>query len=456
MDTAKKLLVAGRPREALDRLKILLAIDNRDEWQIHELIAAAFHDLANADGAAQASFNAAAADRFLRSQRTHFSNWLFALHYLPTLDAETLSNELAIYNSLYRDEKIFPPQNRTSEKISVAYIAPTFCDSSAARFFEALLTDYDREKFFVTAWSLSHEADAFTELIRRNVDGYFDIAEKSFFDAAQMIRDSNVDVLIDLGGHSEGGQTLQIAAYRPARVQLTGIGYFDSTGLGAIDYFVGDEFLTAGDSTFTEKILPLKNSFAFRPNERMIFARKRKKTRRERKFACLNNFMKFSDDYLSAVKKILDETDAEIFFRDTTPLESRRRALIDRLEKFGIAADVRLGADDFFSDYDEIDLILDTFPYSGGMMTALALYFGVPVINLRGNLASRRLGADILHIAGADEFICDDANEFISAAVDFATNPAKLSALTEKISAAKLCDTKNFVDDFYSRLEAIL
>ena len=456
MDTAKKLLNIGKPREALDRLKNLITIvEPRDQWQIHELIAAAFHDLANADGAAQASFNAACADRFLRSQRTHFSNWLFTLHYLPTLDAEILSNELAIYDSLYRDEKIFPPKNRATEKISVAYLAPTFCDSSAARFFEALLTDYDREKFFVTAWSLSHEADAFTEKIRRNVDGYFDIAEQNFFDAAQKIRDVGAEILVDLGGHSEGGQTLQIAAYRPARLQISGIGYFDSTGLGAIDYFVGDEFLTAGDATFTEKILPLKNSFAFRPNERMIAARRRKISRGKFTFACLNNFMKFSDDYLAAVKKILDATAAKIFFRDTTPLESRRRALIERLENFGIAADVRLGAENFFGDYDEADLILDAFPYPGGMMTALAIYMGVPVLNLRGNLASRRLGADILHIAGADDLICDDADEFISAAVDFATNPAKLAALTKNFSVDRLTDTKNFVDDFYARLEEI-
>ncbi|MBR0061888.1 MAG: glycosyl transferase family 41, partial [Selenomonadaceae bacterium] len=253
METARKLLEAGKPLEALERLKKLLP--SAEAWRVHELIGAAFHDLCDAEGAAQASFNAAMTDKYLRSQRAHFSNYLFALHYLPQLDAPTLIKNLSVYNSLYRDVEPLPAQIRDAEKISVAFLSPHFCDSSSARFYEALLTDYDREKFSVTAWSLSSEEDNFTKKIRGNVDGYFDISETSFEEAAEKIR--GADFLIDLGGHTEGGATLQVAAYKPARVQLSGIGYFDSTGADFIDYFIGDEFLTAHDEIFTEEILKL-------------------------------------------------------------------------------------------------------------------------------------------------------------------------------------------------------
>ena len=456
MIEARRLLDAGRPQEALERLKkILPTVD--DQWRVHELIGACFHDLCDAEGAAQAYFNAACTDKFLRSQRAHFSNYLFALHYLPQLDAPTLINELAIYNSLYRDTT--PIRNEElemrNEKISVAYLSPNFCDSSAARFYEALLTDYEREKFSVTAWSLSSEEDAFTEKIRRNVDGYFDISEVSFEEAAEKIRDVGADILIDLGGHTEGGSTLQIAAYRPARVQICGIGYFDSTGLDAIDYFIGDEFLTAHDATFTEKILRLKNAFCFQGKWEK--GNGKRDFNLPLTFGSLNNFMKISDDYLAAVKKILDALpEAKIIFRDTTPLKSRQVALIERLKNFGIErAEVRRGENNFFADYSEIDLILDTFPYPGGMMTALSLYMGVPVLNLCGDLASRRIGADILHIVDLDELIVTDADAYIKKAVNLATNRAELAALTGKISVDKLTDTKTFVEDFYSRLEAI-
>lgn len=460
METARKLLAAGKPLEALERLKKILSTA-QEEWRVHELIGAAFHDLCDADGAAQASFNAARTDKYLRSQRAHFSNYLFALHYLPQLDAPTLIQELAIYNSLYRDAETLPPINHTSEKNSVAFISPNFCDSSAARFYEALLTDYDREKFSVTAWSMSKEEDAFTEKIRRNVDGYFDISETSFFEAAEKIRDAGTDFLIDLGGHTEGGATLQVAAYRPAQVQMTGIGYFDSTGLGAMDYFIGDDFLTARDEIFTEKLLRLDKAFAFRPNEKMIraknFPQSLVPSPQSLTFGSLNNFMKLSDDYLAAVKKILDAVpDAKIIFRDTTPLRSRQAALIERLKTLGIErAEVRRGEDNFFSDYAELDLILDAFPYPGGMMTALALYMGVPVLSLCGELPHTRTGADILRIADLDALIVHDADAYIKKAVELATNRAFLASLTGKISADKLTDTKTFVEDFYRRLEAI-
>ncbi len=461
-NSARELLDNGKPQEALEQLKIILPdVDAKDVWRVHELIAAAFHDLCNVDGAAQASFNAANTDRFLRSQRSHFSNWLFILHYLPQLDATTLINELAVYNSLYRDVEIFPPITRPlADKISVAFIAPHFSDSSAARFYEALMTDYDSDKFTVTAWSMSHDEDAFTEKIRRNVDSYTDITETSFEEAAQMIRDVGTDILCDLGGHTEGGMTLQVAGYRPARTQISGIGYFDSTGLDAIDYFIGDEFLTAHDTTFTEKILQLENAFAFCPNAQMIHSRQTRRTvpHEQFTFGCLNNFMKFSDDFLSAVKKILDAVpDARIIFRDTTPLPSRRRALIERLEQFGIErAEVRLNDYDYFVDYAEIDLILDAFPYPGGMMTALALYMGVPVLNLCGELASRRTGADILHIADVDALIVADVDAYIKNAVDLANNRSRLAALIEKISVDRLTDTRAFVDDFYKKILATI
>ena len=459
MEVARKLLDEGKPLEALERLKILLP--SSEEWRVHELIGACFHDLADAEGAAQASFNAAMTDKYLRSQRAHFSNYLFALHYLPQLDAPTLIKNLSVYNSLYRDAELIRNEELgiRNDKISVALISPHFCDSSAARFYEALLTDYDREKFSVTAWSLSSEEDNFTKKIRRNVDGYFDISETSFEEAAIKIRDTGTDVLIDLGGHTEGGATLQIAAYRPARVQMCGIGYFDSTGADFIDYFIGDDFLTAHDEIFTEKILKLNKAFAFRPNDKMI---REKKSRRPFPhkaftFGSLNNFMKLSDDYLLAVKKILDAVpESRIIFRDTTTLKSRQVALIERLETFGLErAEVRRGSDNFFMDYSEIDLILDTFPYPGGMMTALALYMGVLVLNLCGDLPHTRTGADILRIAELDELIVYDVDAYIKKAAALAQSRGRLAALTGKISLDKLTDTKSFVDDFYKRLEAI-
>ena len=455
MEVAKKLLEKNLPVEALERLKKILYSGNFvDEWRVHDLIGAAFHDLCNAEGAVQASLSAAETDKILRSQRIHFSNYLFTLHYL-NVDEEIIFDAAKVYNSLYRDvdKSLELGAWSLKDKISVAYIAPHFNDSSAARFYESLLTDYNREKFFVTAWSLSNDEDDFTKKIRQNVDGYFNVAEKSFEETAQMIHDNNTDILFDLGGHTDGGLTLQIAAYKPARVQMSGIGYFDTTGLDAIDFYVTDKFLIDGNEKFfTENILTLDKLFAFKPNEKMIRAKNFQRTEHDLTFGCLNNFMKITDDYLNCIRIILEElSDSKMIFRDTTPLESRRIALTEKVELAGLPidrVDIFCGHDDFFDDYAQIDLILDTFPYTGGMMTALALYMGVPVLNLRGKSHSQRIGADILRIAELENFIVNDVDEYINFAVNFKRR--------ENFSIAKLLDTETFVKDFYGKLEEVI
>ena len=446
MDVAKKFLAENLPEKALERLKkILPTVNQADEWKVHELIGAAFHDLCDAEGAVQASLNAAKTDTILRTQRRHFSNYLFTLHYL-NVDAEILYDAAKIYNSLYRDVDLtysLLPTSYSLKKIHIAYVAPHFMDSSSARFYEPLLTFYDREKFFVTAWSLSNDEDDFTKKIQRSVDAYFDVSEISFEETAQNIHDMGANIFF--------------AAYKPARVQISGIGYFDTTGLDAIDFYLTDNFLIDGsENFFTENILTLESAFAFKPNKKMARAKELLvRTPHENfTFGCLNNFMKITDEYLNCVKKILAAVpNSKIIFRDTTPLKSRQIALTEKIKLAGLPlnrVEILRGRNEFFDDYAQIDLMLDTFPYTGGMMTALAIYFGVPVLNLCGKIHSQRLGAEILRLAELENFIVTNVDDYVNFAVNFAKNPAEISP------ADKLFDVENFVVNFYGALERLM
>ena len=454
MEIAKKFLEDGKPALALERLKKILYEENfSDEWKIHELFGATFHDLANAQGSVQAYLNAVQTDTILRSQRQHFSNFLFALHYLPQTDEKIFYENAKVYNSLYRDAEILPQKNFSNKKIHIAFIAPHFLDSSAARFFEILLTDYDKNKFFVSAWSLTSRTDYFTEKIKNSVDKFFAFDELNFYEIAEKIQSENVNILFDLGGHTDGGETLQILAYKPAKIQISGIGYFDTTGTNFVDYFLTDKFLSANDKDFSEKFLFVENAFAMLPSEKMISAKKNLRKIRHKNFVfgCLNNFMKITDEYLICVKKILDSVEnSKIIFRDTTPLESRKNALEEKILSAGIKNfEIRTGENNFFADYGEINLILDTFPYTGGFMTALAIFFEVPVINLCGKKHFRRLGADILKICGLEKFIVKNTDEYIKNSVEFAKNPAC------KINLEKLLDARSFCENFYKLMSEI-
>ena len=451
MEIAKKFLLKNQPELALERLKKILHEENfQDEWKLHELIGACFHDLIDAEGVAQAYLNAAKTDKILRSQRMHFSNYIFALHYL-NVDKKIFFDTAKIYNSLYRDTEILPQKIFSNKKIHIAFVAPHFLDSSAARFFEILLTDYDKNKFFVSAWSLSSREDNFTKKIRQSVDKFFSFEEINFYEIAEKIFAENVEILIDLSGHTDGGDTLQILSYKPARIQISAIGYFDTTGTDFIDYFLTDKFLIDGnEKNFTEKILTLENAFAFQPNEKMIRAKKilHKMPHEDFVFGCLNNFMKISEEYLSCLKKIQNEVpDSKIIFRDTTPIESRKKSLEEKILSVGIKNfEVRVGEDNFFDDYGEIDLILDTFPYNGGLMTALAIYFEVSVLNLIGDKHFSRIGADILKIAGAKNLIVANTDDYIKKAVEISKKTA------EKIFSDKLFDAEDFLRNFYDKI----
>ena len=459
MEESKKLLMSGKTFEALERLKKILPEfeGTSDEWKIHELIGAAFHDLGDAEGAAQAYFNAAKTAKYLVTQRSHYSNYLFALHYLNDLDREVLAQEHFFYNNLFRDVKKFSDYPMPKNKISIGYISPYFVDSSAARFYESLLTDYDHENFIVKCFSLSNEQDHFTEKIKSNVDKFITLENISIEDAAQKIFNEGVDILFDLGGHTDAGMTLQIMSYKPAKIQISGIGYFDTTGLKMIDYFLTDSYLSpiGAEKFFSEKLLRLSSNFAFTPSTAMKNNYPLPITNYPLTFACFNNFMKINDRYLKLVKKILHQVDnSKIIFQDTTAIKARQIELQRRIKSLKLPIDrveIRCGNDNYLNDYSEADIILDTFPYNGGTMTATALYMNIPVISLYGNNHYSRFGADILRLADLTELIADSEKNFVEIAVDLARDKDRLielkKSLRDRLQRSKLLDTKNFVSE---------
>ncbi len=414
----------------LERLKKMLAtVDEIDRWRVHERIGAAFYDLADPDGAAQAYFNAAQCDRYLRAQRQHYSNYLFALHYLPHVDPHDLAAEHFIYDSLCRDvEPVNPPKHR-HKKIAVGYLAPHFDEGAVARFVEPLLNLYDRKKFTVQCFTPSDE---------------------------DSIATAGLDILFDLGGHSEGGVTLPIMARRLAPVQITGLGWLDTTGLTAIDYILTDDFLTprGADKFFVEKFLTVPHAVNFTPTADMI--PRRPSDRSHIVFGCFNNLMKVTDEYLQCAAEILDRVPhARMIFQDTTRIAARRRRMLERAENFLPInrIEIRSGRDDYLDDYADIDIILDTFPYNGGAMTATALCMNVPVVSIAGDRYGARFGADILRTAGFDELIVDDQKNFIERAVELSKNiPIDVR---DRVRQSPLLDGKTFVrsiENVYERL----
>ena len=466
---AGSLLSGGQPEKALELLKELLHHASEDflrrgEWRIHEMIGACFHDTADAEGAVQAYLRAAQHDRYLRCQREHFSNYLFALHYLPELPDVFLTEQHFLYGSLYRDAEPLPPlKYEKHRKLRIGCLAPDFLEQSAARFYEAMLTEYDGDRFEIYGYSLSEREDGFTDLIRASVKKFHRVGDISIEEAALAIQRDEIDILFDLGGHSAGGMTLQIMGYRPAPVQISGIGYFDTTGLPMMDYFLTDKILVPNgeEGRFSEQLLKLRCAFAFRPDARMKKTKPEPKLSKETMiFGCFNNFMKLNAKVLECFQRLLTELpEARLILQDTTGMESRRRQMKQRAAEAGLPMErvvVRKGSDDYLSEISSVDVMLDPWPYQGGGMTCTALYMGVPVISLTGTRHGSRFGKSLLHAAGLSELTADSQEDYIEKAVSLMRDAERRSyfrsSLREKLEASGLFDTQSWVrelEDMY-------
>ena len=412
--------------EAILHMRRNNEIPDDEQWRFSEMMGACCGALADTEGALASYFEAATEDKFLRSQREHFSNYLYLCHAVPNLTPKELKAQFDMYATLYRhEEPLAPREGVRHDRLRIGFIAPHFLDSSSSLFYTGLMRDL-REKYDVYAYSLSDRADAFTEKLCADVR-YASLENISIEEQAECIRKDEIDVLVDLGGHTEGGMTLMVLARRPAPVQLSGIGWFATTGVPFVDGFLTDAVLSpAGTEEFySEELLRLPHAFQMTPTDGMRAAEVSVRPENEPvTFGVLQNFMKINEAVLKSWERILKKVPkSRLVLQDAVDSPLRVTTILEMLDGMKMPMKrifVRRGKKDYLADYGDIDIALDTFPYAGGASTATALYMGVPVVSLRGETHAARLGASILTAAGHAEWIGADERAYEQIAVDLA------------------------------------
>jgi len=452
----------------------------QEPWRLFEQRGAACRLRGDAAGCAQAYYEAARCDRFLRSQREHYSSYLFTLHYLSGISTEELARQHFVYGQLYRDELAemeagggeAEPAAMAGHRLRIGFLAPDLLESSAARFYEAML-DLPQAAFEVFVYSLTDIADGFTQHVWRTAEHARVLPPHDIEASERAIAADKLDILVDLGGHTAGGATLMLLAHHPARIIIEAVGWFDTTGMPTVDYLLTDDVMDppGREALLSEQPLRLPHAWCFMPSRAMRAARERIGRRRRKqapgsvpvRLASFQNFLKISDDTLDAWRAILDRApQAHLLLQDTMHVPARVTELERRLRAAGLPMErvtARMGSDDYLDDLARQDIILDTFPYPGGAMTATALYLGVPVLTLRGDSHSRSVGASILTAAGLPELVAESAGRYIGMAAELIVQPEKRMALRtrvlEGVLLSPLCDPaayqKNFFD-FFSKI----
>lgn len=403
------------------------------------------------------------------------SNLAHALNYHPTVTPKEVFDMHREWAERHADSvpaafvhtNNFDPQRR----LRIGYVSPDFRRHAVSFFVEALLRGHDRSRVEVYCYSAAAEPDAVTERLRGLCDHWRDIARLGDERASQMIHADEIDILVDLAGHTAGNR-LPLFARRAAPVQVTYQGYPNTTGLSAIDYRLTDPYADPPGQTeqfHSEKLIHLpRTAWCYTPPSDAPPVSELPALRNGYiTFGSFNRLSKLSETtaklWSDAVRAV---PDARFVFK-TTGLDepATRDHVLSMFRRAGLEGDrlVLLGSDksipEHLEQYSRIDVALDSYPYHGTTTSCEALWMGVPSITLVGPVHVSRVGLSLLTNLGLPEFAVQNVDEFSKAAADLTGNVDRLATLRrtmrERMTTSPLMDVAGFcreVEDAYRRM----
>jgi len=365
----------------------------------------------------------------------------------------------------------FANTREPGRRLRIGFVSPDFRIHSCAYFLLPLLSNLDRAAFEIVCYAEVARPDEVTERFRQLADLWRDTVGMSDRELTLQIAADGIDILLDLAGHTEGNR-LPVFGLRPAQVQMSWLGYPNTTGLRTMDYRITDAIADPnddGDALYSERLLRLPQSFlCFRPLTPMPEISPLPAARNGHvTFGSMNNFSKVTHEVLDLWAQLLNAVPGSRLLLKAKQLEDAtvRQRVIERFRNHGIDAE-RLSLmaalparEDHFAQYHHIDIGLDPFPYNGTTTTCEALWMGVPVVTLRGDRHAARVGASLLTNAGLEELVADDAAEFLRIATALAHNQERLATLRaglrQRLQSSALCDETGFTRDLEEALRNV-
>jgi predicted O-linked N-acetylglucosamine transferase (SPINDLY family) len=345
-------------------------------------------------------------------------------------------------------------------KLRIGYVSGDFRRHSVAYFIEPVLAHHDRTAFEVICYSNVAVPDRMTGHLLGLADHARTIFGASDEVVAQTIRADGIDILVDLAGHT-AGHRLGVFASKPAPVQVTWIGYPNTTGLRAVDWRITDAYADPpgdGDAFHSERLARLPGAFlCFEPpGDAPEVQAPPSAAGGAVTFGSFNVLPKVTPEVILAWSRVLQGVPRSRLLLKALGLgDADSQARMHRaFESHGISADritllpVEGALHDHLARYHAMDIALDPFPFNGTTTTFEALWMGVPVIALRGDRHSARVGASILANAGLDSLIAANVDDYVRLAVRLAGDAAQLAQLRrtmrDRLAASPLRDAAGF------------
>ena len=307
-------------------------------------------------------------------------------------------------------------------RLRVGYVSADFRDHVIGQFIHPVLAHHDRRLTTIFVYSASTQEDVQTRRLKTLVHGWRNIADMDDEEATELIRADSIDCLVDLSGHSAGNRLL-VFARKPAPVQLTWMGYLNTTGMSAMDYKVTDQIADppGADVCYREKLMRL-------PSPQWCYSQEVKQPEAAdsniRTFhsrillGCVARFMKINDDCIDLwieVLRVVGNADLRLI---DVPDHPRTAEILERFSRAGFSHRVSilptLRGGEYWQRIKELDIALDPFPYTGATTTLDCLWMGVPVVTLAGAYGAERSAASILSGLCCEHLIARSRDEYAS------------------------------------------
>jgi protein O-GlcNAc transferase len=332
-------------------------------------------------------------------------------------------------------------------RLRIAYLSADFSDHPVAHLIAGVLERHDRGRFETFGVSLYRDptAGAMQARMQQAFEHFYDASEAGDRDVARHLRECEIDIAVDLTGHTRGGR-LGILACRPAPVQINYLGFTGTSGAAYMDYLIADRIAIPDDQAqyFSERVVRMPHSFL--PNDDRQLIAEETPLRRdlglpdsEFVFCAFNNGYKLNPRMFDIWMRLLRETPGSVLWLRAG--EAAVRANLEREAKIrGVAADrlvfaARVQAmDAHLARYRQADLFLDTLPYGAHATARDALWAGLPVLTCTGNAFATRVAASLLVALNLPELVTTNLEQYAAQALMLAHSPSVLAEVRAKLS----------------------
>jgi predicted O-linked N-acetylglucosamine transferase (SPINDLY family) len=371
-----------------------------------------------------------------------YHNLLCSLSYNGTVDAKTLFYEHRRFGEqIERSFRSHCLQHTNSPNpgraLQIGFVSGDFWNHAVASFIESVLAHLSNyPQLSLHAYYNNDIEDAITQRIKGHFDYWHPIVGLDDATLTEKIRADNIDILIDLSGHTAKNRLL-VFARKPAPVQASWIGYPGTTGLQAIDYYLADRFFLPDEyfrAQFTEKIVYLPAIVSFTPaNEAPSVNALPALSNGFVTFGSFNRLSKLNPRVIALWSQLLRALPESKIVLGAMPQDGYD-VLIDWFAQEGIAPErlsfhPKCGMGAYLALHHQVDIGLDTFPYNGGTTTCHALWMGVPTLTLAGKTPASRDGATLHSHVGLEGFIAYDEDDFVKKGMNWVNDVEALAQI---------------------------